>query len=446
MPGSVAGKRVGACTDCRSYWAKYRAGEVSVEEIAEVNAELAPTGGTCGVMGTASTMACIVAGLGLMELRSGATSAAVSSARLRVAEQTGREAVRMLERKGMRPQELLSLESFENAITVLQAVGGSTNAVVHLMAIIGRHPGVCGRITLKTVDEIGRKTPLLVDLKPSGDGYMTDFHNAGGMLALMHRLRPLLKLGARTYTGESLGEMLDRCSFKDFEYSRQVVRSLEDPVQKSSSLVVLYGNICPNGAVSKASASKDKRLLKHRGQACVFEDSEDLAKRIDSDDLEVTKDSILVLKSIGPVGNPGMPEAGLIPIPRKLGRQGVVDMLRISDGRMSGTAGGTIVLHISPESADLDSVFGIVQSGDRIVCDVEERVLSLAVSNEEINRRIQARKKQIQSRDPTMKVPWLDRTTRRGYRGLYERRVNQAHLGCDFDFLTAEGPAEGYQE
>ena len=446
MPGSVQGVRVGACTDCRNNWARYRAGEMEMEEIMAVNEELAPTGGTCGVMGTASTMACIAAGLGLLELRSGATAAAVSSARLRVAEQVGRDAVKMLGKEGMRPQELLTVESFENAITVLQAIGGSTNAVVHLMAIVGRHPGVKGKITLKTLDEIGRRTPLLVDLKPSGEGYMTDFHNAGGMLALMHRLRPLLKLEARTFTGETMEEMLDRCPFKDFEYSRQVVRSLEHPVQASESLLVLYGNMCPDGAVTKASASKEKRLLKHRAQACVFENSEDLVKRIDSEDLEVTKDSILVLKSIGPVGNPGMPEAGLIPIPRKLGKQGVVDMLRISDGRMSGTAGGTIVLHVSPEAADPDSVFGIIQSGDRIVCDVEERVLSLEVGDEEIKQRIADRKQHLLSSRSKVKVPWLDRETRRGYRGLYERRVNQAHLGCDFDFLTADGPPDGYRE
>lgn len=446
MPGSVNGVRVGACTDCRSNWAKYRAGLMDVEEIMGVNEELAPTGGTCGVMGTASTMACVAAGLGMVELRSGATAAAVSSARLRVAEQVGRDAVGLLGREGMRPQEVLSKESFENAITVLQAVGGSTNAVVHLMAMVGRHPGLKGEITLKTVDEIGRRTPLLVDLKPSGEGYMTDFHNAGGMLALMHRLRPLLKLNARTYTGETLGEMIDRCPFKDFEYSRKVVRSLDDPIHKASSLVVLYGNMCPDGAVIKASASKDKRLLHHRGVACVFENSEDLAKRIDSDDLEVTKDSILVLKSIGPVGNPGMPEAGLIPIPRKLGKDGVQDMLRISDGRMSGTAGGTIVLHISPESADLDSVFGIVQSGDCIVCDIDKRVLSLEVSDEDIKKRLGARKQSVEAGDRSGRVPWMDRRHLRGYRGLYERRVNQAHLGCDFDFLTAEGPSEGYTE
>ncbi|OCT46320.1 L-arabonate dehydratase [Cladophialophora carrionii] len=452
MPGSVEGVRVGACTDCRSYWARYRAGNVDLEDIMSVNEELAPTGGTCGVMGTASTMACITAGLGLIELKSGATAAAVSSARLRVAEQAGRDAVAMLKRDGMKPQDLLTRESFLNAITVLQAIGGSTNAVVHLMAIINRHPKVAGTIDLKTFDDIGRTTPLLVDLKPSGDNYMTDFHNAGGMLALLHTLRPLLHLNAKTYTGQSLGELLDSTPFKSFSYSRQIIRSLEDPLYPSSSLLVLYGNICPDGAVMKASASKNRNLLQHRGSACVFENSADMARRIDSPDLEVDENSILILKSIGPVGNPGMPEAGLIPIPQKLGKQGVADMLRISDGRMSGTAGGTIILHISPESADLDSVFGIVQTGDKIVCDVENRKLLLEVDDQEIARRIAERKRQSQSDSSSSRQagdkasrrvePWLERSGRRGYRGLYEREVNQAHEGCDFGFLTAKGPSK----
>ncbi|OAG44594.1 hypothetical protein AYO21_01084 [Fonsecaea monophora] len=450
MPGSVEGVRVGACTDCRSYWAMYRAGGVDLEDIMSVNEELAPTGGTCGVMGTASTMACVTAGLGLLELKSGATAAAVSSARLRVAEQAGRNAVAMLTKDGMRPQDLLTRESFLNAITVLQAIGGSTNAVVHLLAIINRHPKVAGTIDLNTFDEIGRKTPLLVDLKPSGDNYMTDFHNAGGMLALMHTLRPLLHLNAKTYSGQTLGELLDSTPFKSFQYSKQIVRPLEDPLYPSSSLVVLHGNICPQGAVMKASASKDRKLLHHRGSACVFENTADMAQRIDSPDLEVDENSILVLKSIGPVGNPGMPEAGLIPIPQKLGKQGVTDMLRISDGRMSGTAGGTIILHISPESADLNSVFGVVQTGDKIICDVENRTLLLEVEEGEIAWRIAERKARSQEtlpsgdsegKTPNNPEPWVDRVGRRGYRGLYEREVNQAHLGCDFGFLTAQGPS-----
>ncbi|KAI1609728.1 dihydroxy-acid dehydratase [Exophiala viscosa] len=449
MPGSVEGVRVGACTDCRSYWAKFRAGDVDVEDIMSVNEELAPTGGTCGVMGTASTMACITAGLGLLELRAGATAAAVTSSRLRVAEQAGRNAVAMLKIENTKPQELLTRESFLNAITVLQAIGGSTNAVVHLLAIINRHPQVAGTIDLKTFDEIGRKTPLLVDLKPSGDNCMTDFHNAGGMLALMHTLRPLLHLNARTYSDQTLGELLDTTPFKSFAYSRQIVRSLHDPLYPQSSLVVLYGNICPDGAVMKASASKNRKLLQHRGSACVFENTADMAKRIDSPDLDVTENSILILKSIGPVGNPGMPEAGLIPIPQKLGRQGVGDMLRISDGRMSGTAGGTIILHISPESADLDSVFGIVQTGDNIVCDIEKRTLTLELEQEEISKRIAERKQRAQhlsGKGEGRPEQWLERHGRRGYRGLYEREVNQAHLGCDFGFLTAQGPGVGQSE
>lgn len=450
MPGSLKGARIGACTDCRSNWAKYRAGTIDIEDIMEVNEELAPTAGTCGVMGTASTMACITAALGLIELKAGATSPAVSSARLRVAENTGKDAVGLLrDKKGFQPQQLLRYENFLNAIIVLQATGGSTNAIVHLMAIANRHPAVSGRITLKTFDEIGAKTPLLVDLKPSGENYMTDFHNAGGMLALMHTLRPLLYLNARTYTGQTLGEMLDEMPFQPFDYSRRIIRALEDPLHHSASLTVLYGNLAPRGAVMKASASKEQRLLDHRGRACVFKNSRDLITRIDSDDLDVTTDSVLVLQGIGPVGNPGMPEAGLIPIPRKLARQGVTDMLRISDGRMSGTAGGTIVLHVSPESADPDSVMGIVQDGDFITCNVAERVLHLELGKTEIERRIQARK-EVRASSFSQHArgdkgregldPWLARKTMRGYRGLYERHVNQADEGCDFDFLTADGP------
>ncbi len=453
MPGSVKGVRVGACTDCRNNWAKYRAGDIDIEDIMGVNEELAPTGGSCGVMGTASTMACITAGLGLIDLKGGATSPAVSSARLRVAENTGKDSVRILQDKErFRPQQLLAYENFLNAIIVLQAIGGSTNGIVHIMAIVNRHPAVRGRITLQTFDEIGAKVPLLVDLKPSGDNYMTDFHNAGGMLALMHTLRPLLYLNARTYTGQTLGEMLDDTPFQPFEYSRRIIRPLDNPLHPCSSLVVLHGNLAPQGAVMKASASKDKRLLKHRGRACVFKNSKDLSERIDSDNLDVTADSVLVLQGIGPIGNPGMPEAGLIPIPRKLGRQGVTDMLRISDGRMSGTAGGTVVLHISPESADPESVFGIIEDGDFISCNVAERTIHLELEKDEIEKRINKRKKgkPASSQDIQREHaaagedldPWEARKTMRGYRGLYERHVNQADRGCDFDFLTAAGPAD----
>jgi dihydroxy-acid dehydratase len=393
-------------------------------------------------MGTASTMACITAALGLIPLRGGATAAAVSSTRLRIAEETGALAVKVATGESARGlQSILSRESFINAIIVLQAIGGSTNAVVHLLAIVNRHPALQGKITLQTIDEIGRKVPLLIDLKPSGDNYMTEFHNAGGMLALLHTLRPLLHLEAMTLTGRTLGETLDATPFRSFPLANEVIRPLSDPLYPSSSLVVLRGNLAPNGAVMKASASKDRRLLKHSGPACVFENSIDLAARIDKDDLEVSPESVLILKDIGPVGNPGMPEAGVIPIPRKLGAKGVKDMLRISDGRMSGTAGGTIVLHVSPESAMPESVFAVVRSGDIITCDVEKRLLQLSVSEAEIQKRISERATELKSKGEAAQG-LSESASRRGYRGLYRRRVNQAHEGADFDFLTASGPKE----
>ncbi|KAI5204699.1 dihydroxy-acid and 6-phosphogluconate dehydratase [Aureobasidium subglaciale] len=324
--------------------------------------------------------------LGLMPF-DGASAAAVSSARLRIAEQTGANAVAVAAAKRL-PQSILTKESFLNAIIVLQAIGGSTNAVVHLMAIVNRHPDVAGSITLETFDEVGRKTPLLVDLKPSGDNYMTDFHHAGGMLALLHILKPLLHLEAKTINGKTLGEELEATPFKPFKYSSELIRPLSNPLYPESALVVLRGNLAPRGAVLKAAASKDRSLLTHTGRAVVFKNTADMALRIDDPDLQVTKDSVLVLQSVGPIGNPGMPEAGVIPIPRRLGAKGVKDMLRMSDGRMSGTAGGTIVLHISPESAIPDSVFGCVEDGDLIECDIEQRLLRLHVSDEELAHRI----------------------------------------------------------
>lgn len=377
-------------------------------------------------MGTASTIACITAALGMMPLR-GASAPAVSSARLRIAEETGANAVSVARSKRT-PQEILSKESFLNAIIVLQAIGGSTNAVVHLLAIANRHPSLQGVITLETIEEVGRKTPLLIDLKPSGDNYMNDFHNAGGMLALLHTLRPLLQLSAMTITGQTLGETLDGSTFRTFPYSQQIIRPLSDPLYSSASLVVLHGNIAPSGAVMKASASKERSLLSHTGPAVVFENTADLATRIDDLDLPVTKDSVLILKGIGPIGNPGMPEAGLIPIPRKLAMAGVKDMLRISDGRMSGTAGGTVILHIAPESAVAESPFGVVENEDLVTCDIEKRRLQLEVSDKELQARIDRRKQTIPERRP-----------QRGYLGLYERTVNQAPDGADFDFLTARG-------
>ncbi|KAK4107193.1 dihydroxy-acid and 6-phosphogluconate dehydratase [Canariomyces notabilis] len=454
MPGSFQGVRVGACTDCRSNWARFRAGTLDVEDIATLNDELAPTGGTCGVMGTASTMACLLSALGVMPIQ-GATAPAVSSARLRIAESTGALAVQ-LAKQGLKPQTLLTRESFLNAITVLQAIGGSTNAIIHLMAIVNRHPSLAGTITPATVDTIGRHTPLLVDLKPSGENYMTDFHNSGGMPALLHHLKPLLHPNAMTVTGRTLGDELATIPFRPVSLplppnnspanlnsnsNVNCIRPLTHPLYPSSSLIIFQqGNLSgpPGGsAILKASASKDTRLLSHRGRAVVFNSSADLAARIDDPSLDVDKDSVLVLRGIGPVGNPGMPEAGLIPIPKKLAVKGVVDMLRISDGRMSGTAGGTIVLHVSPEGADPESVLGVVRDGDWIVCDVERRWLGVEVGEEEVRARVEERKREMERRRGE---PWMERERVRGYRGLYMREVNQAEEGVDFRFLTAAGP------
>ncbi|KAK1760065.1 dihydroxy-acid and 6-phosphogluconate dehydratase [Echria macrotheca] len=441
MPGSYQGVRIGACTDCRNNWAKFRAGTIDIEDISALNEELAPTGGTCGVMGTASTMACLLVALGVMPI-TGATAPAVSSARLRIAELTGTHAVQLAQTQ-LRPQTLLTRESFLNAITVLQAIGGSTNAIVHLLAIANRHPAIAGSITLATVDEVGRRTPLLVDLKPSGDNYMTDFHNAGGMPALLHELKPLLHLSAMTVTGRTLGDELNHTPFRPLPLHSPAncIRPFASPLYPASSLIVFTsGNLAPGGAVMKASASKDRALLTHRGRAVVFTSPADLAARIDDASLEVDASSVLILQNIGPVGNPGMPEAGLIPIPRKLAAQGVVDMLRISDGRMSGTAGGTIVLHVSPEAADPDSVLGIVRDGDVVVCDVEARHLAVELGDDEIAARKRDRADD-QLRSEQNGSRWHARRTARGYRGLYMREVNQAQHGADFDFLTAAGPS-----
>lgn len=372
----------------------------------------------------------------------GATAPAVSSARLRIAEETGANAVKIITAgEKLKPQSLLTRESFLNAITVLQAIGGSTNAVVHLLAIANRHPTVAGTITLDTFDEVGRRTPLLVDLKPSGANYMTDFHNSGGMAALLHELRPLLCLDALTVTGRTLGEALDAERSIPVPRALSCIQPLDAPLYPRSSLVVLRGNLAPHGAVMKASASKDRRLLRHSGRAVVFAGSEDLARRIDDEGLDADEDSVLVLQNIGPVGNPGMPEAGLVPIPRKLAARGVADMLRVSDGRMSGTAGGTIVLHVSPEAADPASVLGVVRDGDVITCDVDARVLRVEISDEEISRRQEARRRaEVEGEEGSKKHnPWKAREKMRGYRGLYMRSVNQADQGADFDFLRAEG-------
>ena len=414
LTGSHRGERVGACTDCRRYWGKFRAGEIDAEETADVNDQLVASVGTCSVMGTASTMACIAEALG-MTMPGGASPPAVTADRIRIAEQTGAQAVQMAKDR-LTIDKILTPAAFENAMRVLLAIGGSTNGIVHLAAIAGRM-GL--EIDMQAFDRMGRETPVLLDLKPSGQHYMEDFHAAGGMATLLRELKPLLCLDALTVTGRTLGDELERAGPG---FAQHVVRSVAKPIYPQGGIAVLNGNLAPGGAIIKQSAA-DVALMEHEGRAVVFENLEDLANRIDSDDLDVSADDVLVLKNIGPKGAPGMPEAGYIPIPKKLARAGVKDIVRISDGRMSGTAFGTIVLHVTPESA-IGGPLAHVRNGDRIRLSVKQRELALLVSDDELARRSRER-------------PLVEPSAERGYRKLFLQSVLQADRGVDFDFLQA---------
>ncbi|MGE0312280.1 MAG: IlvD/Edd family dehydratase [Lautropia sp.] len=414
LTGAHRGERVGACTDCRRWWGRFRADEIDENEIAAVNGQLVASVGTCSVMGTASTMACIAEALG-MTMPGGASPPAVTADRMRIAEASGERAVG-LARERLCIDRILTAAAFENAMRVLLAIGGSTNGIVHLTAIAGR----CGfEVDLAALDRMGRETPVLLDLKPSGAHYMEDFHKAGGMATLLRELKPLLHLDALTVTGRTLGEEIDR---QGAGFAQDVVRPLSDPIHREGGLAVLTGNLAPGGAIIKQSAA-NAALMSHEGRAVVFENLQDLAERIDRDDLDVRPDDVIVLKHIGPKGAPGMPEAGYIPIPRKLARAGVKDIVRISDGRMSGTAFGTIVLHVTPESA-IGGPLAQVRNGDRIRLDVPGRTLTLLVDDAELAQRM---------RDDPVAEPQAER----GYRKLFLQTVTQADLGVDFDFLRA---------
>ena len=412
LTGSHRGERVGACTDCRGYWAKFRADEIDLQEINEVNNQLVPTVGTCGVMGTASTMALITEALGMM-VPNGAAAPAVSAERRRIAEDTGKVAVDIAN-KSLNPNKFLTIKNFKNALIVLSAIGGSTNGIVHLTAMAGRL-GI--EIDLKEFDDMTKDIPMIVDLKPSGTGYMEDLFKSGGLPRILNELKEYLYLDALTVTGECLGDIIKKYNY---DWKQDVVRMANDPIFDKGSIAVLKGNLAPGSAIIKQSAAS-ANLLTHEGVVEVFENLEDLANRIDSEDLNVTKDSILLLRNIGPIGAPGMPEAGLIPIPKKLARQGVKDMVRISDGRMSGTAAGTIILHVCPESA-AGGTLGIVESGDIIKLDVKNRLLELKLSDEEINKRKKNKKINTDVK-------------RRGYNKIFHESVLQADKGADFDFL-----------
>ena len=412
MAGRHHGERLGACTDCRRFWAKYRAGEVTSEQIQDIEGNLATTAGTCAVMGTASTMACITETLG-MALPGTAAIPAVHADRLRAAEATGEAAV-ALARSRVTPAQLLTPAAIENALRVLLAIGGSTNAIIHLTAVAGR---VGVPIDLHALNRLSDETPVLVDLKPSGQHYMEDFFAAGGVGAVLRELREHLHLDCLTVTGQTLGE---RLASDDAWVDRAVIRSAREPFQSVGGLVALFGSLAPGGAILKRSAA-DARLFESEGRAVVFDSLEDLSNRIDDPTLDVKADDFLVLKNAGPRGAPGMPEAGYLPIPMKLSRTGVKDMVRISDARMSGTAFGTIVLHVTPEAAT-GGPLARVQSGDRIRMSVKERTLDLLVEPAQLARR-------GATAPPVVPA--------RGYRRLYLEHVLQADAGCDFDFLKA---------
>jgi dihydroxy-acid dehydratase len=412
MPTSFQGERLGACTDCRRFWAMHRAGKVDEKGIAEVEGNLATTAGTCAVMGTASTMASIAEALG-MALPGTAAIPAVHADRLRAAEASGRRAAEMAQ-SPIRPSEVITERSVENALRVLLAIGGSTNAIVHLTAIAGR-AGI--GISLQKLNQISDSTPVLVDLKPTGQHYMSDLYGAGGVGAVMRELKSLLHLECMTVAGITLGEALERQSAW---VDRAVVRPVDNPIYKEGGLVALFGSLAPNGAILKRSAA-DPKLFEREGRAVVFTSLDDLAARIDDPGLDVTADDFLVLQNAGPKSGYAMPEAGYLPIPAKLARAGVKDMVRISDARMSGTAYGTIVLHVSPEAA-VGGPLALVRNGDRIKLSVKERRIELQVAEEELRKRKAAWKPPIAA--PT-----------RGYAKLYMDHVLQAEHGCDFDFL-----------
>jgi len=417
MPMPYHGERLGACTDCRRFWAKYRAGGLSATELQEIEGNLATTAGTCAVMGTASTMASIAETLG-MALPGTAAIPAVHADRLRAAEASGRQAVALATAK-LTPSKIITAKAVENALRVLLAIGGSTNAIIHLTAIAGR---VGVSVSLERLNELSDSTPVLVDLKPTGQHYMSDLHTAGGVGAVLRELKPLLHLDCLTVTGETLGA---RLAAEPTWVDRAVVRALDDPYQKAGGLVALFGSLAPGGAILKRSAA-NPALFEREARAVVFSSLDDLAARIDRADLDVTPDDFLVLQNAGPKSGYAMPEAGYLPIPAKLAKSGVKDMVRISDARMSGTAYGTIVLHVSPEAA-VGGPLALVKTGDRIRLSVARRAIELMVDEAELARRRAAWR-------PPAPPPT------RGYAKLYMQSVLQAEHGCDFDFLRTQEP------
>ena len=415
MTGRYKRERLGACTDCRRFWAQYRAGNISQQEIYQIEGNLAVTSGTCAVMGTASSMALIAETLGVM-LPNTASIPAVHADRLRASEQTGVLAAKMAIQGGPRLDQLISKDSVENALRVLLSVSGSTNAIIHLSAIAGR-AGI--EVDLERFNELSDETPVLVDLKPVGSGYMEDFHTAGGLDKVLRALAPQLTLKTLDVTGRSLEQRLQEESSEQID--QNVIRTLQNPVESKGGLIALHGTLAPEGAILKRAAATPT-LLEHEGRAVVFSSLEDLAARIDSPELDVEAEDVLVLQNAGPRSPSGMPEAGYLPIPKKLAKAGVKDMVRISDARMSGTAFGTIVLHVTPE-ADLGGPLALVQNGDLIRLSASAKTIDLLVSPAELEIR----------KSTLLPAPT---PPSRGYRKLYNDSILSAPQGCDFNFLV----------
>lgn len=414
LSGNYKGRAIGQGTDGRKIFDLYRTGEVSPEQLEEIEGCMVRSAGHCTVMGTASTMAIIAEALG-MSLPGSAAIPAPDSRRLAMAEMAGRRMVEMIA-EGLKPSRILTREAFENAVTVDMAIGGSTNAVVHLLAIAGRTPN---KLTLDDFDAISRRTPFLVNVRPSGQHMMEEFFYAGGVPAVMRELLPQLHGNALTVNGKTVAENVADAP----NHNTDVIRPAANPLHAEGGTVVLRGNLSPHGAVFKQTAASP-HLCKHTGPAYVFATYQQMHDTIDSMDLPIDANTVLVMKGCGPHGAPGFPEWGHIPMPKVLLAQGVADCVRISDARMSGTSFGTVVLHVSPESA-IGGPLAIVETGDLITLDVEARQLHLHLSDEEIARRLAAWK------------PAPPHFTR-GYGKLFLSHVTQAHLGCDFDFLAAE--------
>jgi dihydroxy-acid dehydratase len=415
LRGNWNGQVLGSGSDVWKYWAEKRAGNISDCEWSEMEDGIARSPGHCMTMGTASTMTAIAEALGL-SLPGASSIPAVDANHSRMAANCGRRIVQMVF-DDLKPRDILSRASFANAITVDMAIGGSTNAIIHLLALAGR-AGV--PLDIREFDRISDRTPMICNLRPSGEFLMEDFYYAGGLRAVLKELSELLELDAPTVTGHTLGKNIESATVTNHE----VIRPLTNPVARSGGTVVLFGNLAPDGAVIKPTAA-DTRLLKHTGPAVVFRDYNDLSARIDSDSLAVDADSVLVLQNAGPLGGPAMPEWGMLPIPQKLLKQGVRDMVRISDARMSGTAYGACVLHVAPESF-IGGPLALVKDGDLIELDVAARKLEMCVSDEELKQR---------------RSNWNQPPPhyQRGFGALYAAHVTQANRGCDFDFLEA-GP------